>query len=174
MENKLGIFVGRFSPTQLGHEMVAKHMIEICGIENSLLVLGSSNASMSFRHLFSYENRRSFLKKIFGDIQIIGMPDYPTDREWLMALDDILSLKKINPREATFFGGCEEDIHFFLEAQRKCEILNRFDGSTPRISATEVRDALIQGRSLEGLLNPIIMDDVQNAFAINWNQFKKM
>lgn len=174
MENKFGIFVGRFSPTQLGHEMVANHMIKICGPENSLLVLGSSNATMSFRHLFSYENRRSFLKKIFGDILIIGMPDYPSDREWLMALDDILSLKKIRPQDATFFGGCEEDIHFFLEAQRKCEILNRFDGSTPRISATEVRDALIQGRSLEGLLNPTIMEDVQNAFAINWNQFKKM
>lgn len=174
MENKFGIFVGRFSPTHLGHEAVIRKMINVCGLENCLIVLGSSNASMSFRHLFSYEDRRSFLKKIFEGIQIVGLPDYPTNNEWLLALDDILALNKVSSKKATFFGGCEEDIHFFLEAQRKCELLNRFDGTTPKVSATEVRDALIQGRSLEGLLNPVVTEEVKNSFNINWDRFRKM
>ena len=53
-------------------------------------------------------------------------------------------------------------------------MINRFDGeSSPVISATQVRDALISGRSLEGLVHPKIMDDVQRLFKIKWEQFRK-
>jgi|GEM_PF-685016 len=182
MEKPFGIFVGRFSPVHLGHAVVIRNMVEVCGLSRSLVVLGSSNAPMSFRHLFSYEDRRGFIKKLFPEIPVIGLPDYPTNEEWLLALDDIIRLcqddifkiKHINPLRATYFGGCEEDVHFFLEFHRKCQLLNRFDGSTPKISATEVRDALIQGRSLENLLDSSVIEDVKRVFAIKWDRFRKM
>lgn len=174
MKKNFGVFVGRFSPTHLAHEIVIRKMIEKCGVENCIIVLGSSNASMSLRHLFSYEDRRGFLKKLFPDIQIVGIPDYPSDGEWLLALDDILSLKGIDPKQSIFFGGCEEDINFFLEAGRKYQIYNRFDGVTPKISATEVRDALIQGRSLNNLLNPLLLNDIKDCFTIRWEKFRKI
>jgi nicotinic acid mononucleotide adenylyltransferase len=174
MNKDFGVFVGRFSPMHIAHEIVIRHMIEIYGIENCMVVLGSSNASMSFRNLFSYEDRRGFLKKIFPDIQVVGIPDFPTDNEWLLALDDILALRGVDPKDVIFFGGCEEDINFFLDAGRKYQIYNRFDGATPKISATEVRDALIQGRSLENLLNPVLIEPVKDCFAAKWEKFRKM
>jgi cytidyltransferase-like protein len=174
MENKFGVFVGRFCPVHLGHEVVIEQMIKGCGPKNCLLIIGSSNNPMSLRNLFSYEERRAFLKTVFPDLQIIGLPDYSNNKEWLLALDDILALKGINPQEVIFFGGCEEDIHFFFESNRQCQLLNRFDGSTPKISATEVRDALIQGRPLGELLSLSVIEDVKTTFEIKWERFRKM
>ena len=174
MEQKFGVFVGRFSPLHIGHEVVIKGMIDSFGIENCLVILGSSNAPISFRHLFSYEDRRRFIKEVFGDIAIVGLPDYPTNEEWLLALDDILDLRKIDKKEVVFFGGCEEDIYFFLEHKRPCKLFNRFDGETPKISATEVRDALIRERSLDDLLNPKICEIVKVSFTLKWEKLKKL
>jgi len=52
--------------------------------------------------------------------------------------------------------------------------LNRFDGTTPKVSATEVRDALIKGRPLEGLIEPALISDLENRFIEKWEQFKKI
>ncbi len=171
---KFGIFVGRFCPVHTGHEAVINNMLGECGADNCLLVLGSANAPMSLRNLFSYEERRSFLKIIYPQIKVIGIPDYSTDAEWMLALDDIISIGGISKDKTVFFGGCEEDIHFFFEFERKCQLINRFDGSTPKISATEVRDALIQERSLDQLINPVLASEVKRTFAIKWDRFRKM
>lgn len=170
---KFGIFVGRFSPLHLGHEAVIRHMIEECGLENCIVILGSSNNQMSFRHLFSYEERRFFLEKAFPGLKIIGLPDYSSDSEWLLALNDILSFGGVDSEQAVFFGGCEEDIYFFLDHGKKYQLMNRFNGETPKISATEVRDALIQNRSLDGLVNQKLVEDVKNSFTIRWEEFRK-
>ena len=173
MEKKFGIFVGRFSPMHLGHEAVIRSMIEACGIDNCLVFIGSSNTKMSYRHLFSYEDRRGFIKAVFPDLQIAPLPDHPTDEEWLLVLDDIISLKNIDPKQVIFFGGCEEDVYFFVEAGRRHQLINRFDGSTPKISATEVRDALIEKRPFDKLLNPLIVNAVKECFDLRWESFKK-
>lgn len=166
--------MGRFSPLHIGHEVVIKGMIDTFGVENCLIILGSSNAPISFRHIFSYEDRRRFIKEVFGDIAIVGLPDYSTNEEWLLALDDILALRNVDKGEVVFFGGCEEDVYFFLENRRECKLFNRFDGQTPKISATEVRDALIRERSLDGLLNPKIRESVILSFTIRWEKLKKL
>ena len=172
--NKYGVFVGRISPLHLGHEIIINQMIKICGWRHCLAIIGSSNANISFRHLFNYEDRRNFLKTSFENLAVVGLPDYQTDREWLVALDDILMLSGVDPKQATFFGGCDEDVRFFIDAGRSCKIINRFDGSTPKISATEVRDALVHDRPLNDLLNPQIVSIVREIFAERWDQLKRM
>lgn len=174
MEKKFGVFVGRFSPLHVGHEAVIKGMIEAFGLENCLIILGSSNAQISFRHLFSYEERRRFIKEIFGDIAVIGLPDYPTNEEWILALDDILALLGISKEDVVFFGGCEEDVHFFIELKRPCKLFNRFDGETPKVSATEVRDALIHERSLDELVNPKLHEIIKVSFTLKWERLRKL
>ena len=172
--SKHGAYVGRINPLHLGHEAVGEEMLKQFGVENSMLIMGSSNTPFSLRHFFSYEERRGFVKKVFPELKIVGLPDYPTDKEWLVAMDDLLIARGFDPLEVVFFGGCEEDILFFYDAGRKCHILNRFDGTTPKISATEVRDCLIYGRSLEGMINPLIAGDVRDLFAQKWERFKKI
>jgi len=169
-----GVFVGRFCPVHLGHEVIIREMLRVCGPKNSLLVVGSSNAPMSLRHFFSYKERRNFIARIFPDIRIVGLPDYFCDEDWMLALDDLINVWLPKKNKVTFFGGCEEDVRFFFDFKRKCRILNRFDGSSPKLSATEVRDALIHGRSMRGLLNPIIEKEVTEVFSQKWEKFRKM
>lgn len=171
----LAVYCGRFNPVHAGHEAVINNMIERYGLENIIVIIGSSNTAQSLRHFFSYNERKNFIQKLYPGIAVAGLPDYGHDDEWMAALDDIIHLRKNNQYdEQVFFGGCEEDISFFLERDRVCTILNRFDGTTPKISATEVRDDLISGRSLDGKINSTITDDVVNLFAEKWEKFKKM
>jgi hypothetical protein len=168
------VMIGRVCPIHPGHEMVVGTMIETFGIENCLFGIGSSNHALSLRHFFSYGERRGFVQKIFPGLKVFGLPDYPSDEEWLTALDDILRISGVDPKTVTFFGGCQEDVRFFYEFGRTVQIMNRFDGTTPKVSATEVRDALISGRGLDNLLNPLIAEDVHTCFKAKWELFKKM
>lgn len=153
-------------------------MFEMCA--KCLIVIGSSTNTMSMRHFFSYEQRRKFLRIIYPEpFPIVGLPDYNSDKVWLSALDDILlsvfGNESISPhRELVFFGGCEEDVEFFIKSGRKVYIMNRFDGTTPKVSATEIRDDLLYGRLLEGKLPPVIIPSVREEFKKNWEVFKRI
>jgi len=171
---KLGVFVGRMNPIHNGHVAVIREMVNRHGVENSLVIVGSSNAPFSLRHFFTYHERKELIKKIFPEMRLVGLPDYHNDKEWLAALDDVLRVADPSLSEVTFFGGCEEDVRFFLEAGRDCTILNRFDGTTPKVSATEVRDCLIAGRSLDGLVDEAIQTELEKLFAEKWEKFKKL
>lgn len=170
-----GVFLGRLCPIHIGHEIVIKKMIEVCGIKNCLVIIGSSNASISIRNFFSYKERRNFLKTIFPDITVVGLPDYHNCDEWLTALDDILFSSCTTSHDITYyFGGCEEDVSFFIKDNREVYLLNRFDGTTPKVSASEVRDCLIHKRPLDELLNLSVIDKVIKTFNKKWPEFIKV
>ncbi len=172
-EEHWGIYCGRFNPVHKGHEAVIEEMINIFGHERSRVIIGSANTPQSLRHFFSYEERRDFLKTIFPEIKIVPLPDFHTsDKEWLTALDDLLISSGMDPEKTIFFGGCEEDISFFINNNRKYHILNRFDGTTPKISATEIRDSLIHERDTENFLNPLIEKKMKDIFKTKWLDFK--
>lgn len=172
---KKGVMVGRFCPLHVGHERAIRAMFLECGAEQSIIFIGSSNAETSMRMLFPYDVRRDFLLKVFPEAQgrIVGIPDYHGDSRWIIALDDQLSVAGFDPKNTIYYGGCEEDIRFFREVGRECRIVNRFDGTTVKVSATEVRDALVTGRSIEGMVNPIIADEISEAFNNIWQEFKR-
>lgn len=172
---KHAVYVGRFAPFHLGHAKVVDCMIEKYSLSRCLFVIGSCNASLSMRHLFSYTERRQIVRTIYPKARMVGLGDFPTDEEWMIALDDILKTARINPLECEFQGGCYEDIQFFLEANRKCNIINRFDqNASIKISATEIRDCLIHGGSLEGMLDVRVIPIVKDIFSKKWAIFKKI
>lgn len=174
--SKVGVYVGRLCPIHLGHEKVIEFMIDEFWIDKCILLLGSCNANFSLRNFFSYTERKSFIQKIYPQLTITGIPDYGSNEDWLGHLDDILMTKwnKDILNHVTFMWGCEEDVDFFLETWRQVKIYNRFNGTTPKISATEVRDALIERRDLKWLLNENIIEDVKSIFYPKWEKFKKI
>jgi bifunctional NMN adenylyltransferase/nudix hydrolase len=168
------VYCGRFNPIHIGHEAVINEMLKLFGSVRSRIIVGSANASQSLRHFFSYEERRNLIKTIFPDVITVPLGDFSTsDEEWMVALDDLLISSGMDPKKTVFFGGCEEDIVFFLKLNRKCHILNRFDGTTPKVSATEVRDSLIHNRPMDTFLNPLIMGNIKNLFDMKWMDFQK-
>lgn len=170
-----GFFIGRMNPIHLGHEAVINHMVKTCGAKNSTAIIGSSNASTSLRHFFSYSERRQLIKQLYPQLNVVGLPDYPTDDEWLLALNDLMHAiaGTSKPGEVIFFGGTHEDVRWFLDAKHTVKIIDRFSGATPVVSATQVRDHLIQGQSLDGLLDPQIITPVQDLFKQRWDIFKQ-
>ena len=138
-----------------------------------MVVIGSATAPQSMRHFFSYADRRGFLRELYPDLTVTGLADFPTDREWLLALDDQIALMRKPEESVVFFGGCREDVEFFIEDGREVCLFNRFDGTTPKISATEVRDALLRGRGVYGLLDPRIAGAVRETFDLRWAAFSK-
>ncbi|MFA5987136.1 MAG: adenylyltransferase/cytidyltransferase family protein [Candidatus Paceibacterota bacterium] len=171
---KFGVYVGRFNPIHKGHQAVIDKMLAEHSEKASLVIIGSSNAPVSLRHFFSYRERSDFIKKLYPNLKLIGLPDFGDDHEWLNALDDTLRAVDFNPTDVEFFGGCVEDIRFFADDGRKYKVLNRFDGTTPKISATEIRDALIFDRPLAGYLDEKIKDDIKELFKEKWERFKRM
>lgn len=170
-----GVYIGRFCPVHLGHESVVNQMLERYGTRNCILVIGSANANFSLRNFFSYSERKRFLKTIWPNIRIVGLADFNSDQLWLEALDDILRVAGMEPKEATYFGGSEEDIRFFVRDSRKVEIVDRFGGG-PKLSATEVRDILIhrEYQKLGRHLNPAIIPEVTETFERKWEDFKRI
>lgn len=162
--SRRGVYIGRLNPIHLGHEAVIKEMLGQFGAENCLLILGSSTSSFSQRHFFSFGERKNFVKKIFPELEIFGLPDFPTDEQWLFELDKLLLGKNFDPKDTVFFGGCEQDLVWFLETERQCQILNRFDGTTPIVSATQIRHLLASNEPVDHFLNPLIVNEVKNLF----------
>ncbi len=170
---KHGVYVGRFNPVHLGHVKVIKAMLERFGPDRSLLVIGSSNTPQSLRHFFTYDERKGLIRKIFPDLKMVGLPDYHDDKVWLSALEDILNVAGFPLSETVFFGGSQEDVRFFEDEKYNTHLMNRFEGDHARISATEVRDALLMSRELEALVHPAVKDDLAKMFKEKWENFKK-
>jgi cytidyltransferase-like protein len=173
-QKQFGVYVGRFNPIHLGHEQVIQSMIDECGENNCLLIIGSSNKPQSFRHFFGYANRKHFIQLLFPYLSIVGLPDYEDNTDWFSALDDIIMLSGNSTSQVDFFTGCKEDVLILSRYVSRFKIFNRFDGTTPTISATGVRDALLHQRSLDGLINPKIQSELQSRFNDVWATFQNI
>lgn len=172
--NEIAVFVGRFCPIHSGHEWIVRHMIQEFGLENCLLVIGSVNNPLSLRNFFSYRERRNFILKLFPRMKIVGLADFFNIKDWLLALDDLLRaiFSHCKKDDFVFFGGSKREIDYFINNGYQSRIFNRFSRNGKNISATEIRNRLVVNKSLTGLVNPLIIEDIQRAFRKKWKIFK--
>ena len=174
--NKYAIVVMRCSPPHKGHQKVIQKMIDDCGVENCLLLIGSSNAPLSWRVLFPYYKRRAWIKRLFKDLKVIGIPDTidANDSEWFDMLDDYISavFPDADNSNITFYGGSRDDVSwFYTHGKRHVEIVNR---ETYPISATKVRQMLLNGMSIDEVVDKRIVKEVVEAFNSNLEKLDKL
>lgn len=150
MHQTIGVYIGRFNPLHRGHEAVIDRMIAEHG-DHCLLIIGSSNVTLSAHDPFSYDERKSFVQMLYPDVRIVPLPDYPTDAEWLQKLDESIQsfFPDISREQIIFRAGATEEVSRLVDDGREIHIVDRFSGQTPVISATQVRDALMRGESIE-------------------------
>jgi nicotinic acid mononucleotide adenylyltransferase len=165
-------YVGRLNPMHLGHQALIEVLVEAFP-ENHLILVGSCSHPVSIRHLFKFSDRARFISKVFPSARIAPLPDFDNDEEWFHAMDKIMCAAGMDPSKTVFIGGCEEDVSFYHGRGFIVEIINRFGGVTKNVSGTEVRDTLIQGRSLRSLLDPRIISDVKETFRLRWSEVKQ-
>src|SRR3989339_1341083 len=107
---EVGVLLGRFSPFYKGHQAQADSMIRERGLENCLIIIGSSD-SYNYRTPFSYEQRREIIKQIYPGMTIIPLPDInpelvyfdgSTNDQWLAEIE---KLEKSMSVRFIFYGG---------------------------------------------------------------------
>lgn len=170
---RLGVYIGRFSPIHLGHVAVIDEMINKYGYSRSLVMIGSANTQQSLRHFFTYAERKAFIKEVYPQIRVVGLADYKNDDDWYDAIIDLVKLAGAYSFEVEYFSGCKEDCTILSQYTTNITILNRWDGTTPIISATGVRDGLIHNRALDGQLHPSTIQPIRDCFALKWAEFEK-
>ncbi|MBP9757240.1 MAG: hypothetical protein KBD06_01435 [Candidatus Pacebacteria bacterium] len=166
-QGESGAYLGRLNPMHLGHQALGE-VLTTAFPTSHLMLVGSCSHLISIRHLFKFSDRYKFINTVFPNARIAPLADYESDDDWFHAIDVILRLAGLDPAKTVFIGGCDEDVHFLQSHGYKVQIINRFDGTTTNVSGTEIRDALIHGRSLDGLLDPKIIPLVQETFCVRW------
>lgn len=158
------VFCGRFSPLHRGHEAVIERMLHQFGPDHSVIVIGSSNAPISERDFFSAEERRFVISTVFPEVRVVFAPDYKSDIQWLEELDQAVRTVNIDPFNAVYFAGSKEDVPFFFRAGRTVSLVNRYDGTTPVISGTDVRIALRNGSPIDRMVSRTVAQKIQDLF----------
>ena len=173
---KIPVYIGRFCPIHNGHEAIMRGILE-ASPDNHIVFVGSCNQPISYRNIFTFEDRIDFIDQVTGGQLITaGLPDFKNDnKSWFLSLDKLIQLGGYLPKEIVFIGGCREDIEWFEENKRATLVVNRFEGFTQNISGTEIRDSLITGNTkrLNTLINPKIVDVVLERFNQRWSEFKR-
>lgn len=182
-----GIYIGRFCPIHLGHQKVINQMrLET---EQSVIFVGSCNSPTTLRNFFTFRERHFLIKTLYPDMSVIGLPDFPSDEDWLINLishvqalfgqpkremtewaDNVVPFPK-GKADVVFYAGCTEDAQLLIERGFKVQEVNRYDGV--KVSAQEVRDCLIHDKELR-FLDPKIQEQVKNIFKSKWEDFKRV
>lgn len=187
------VYVGRFNPLHLGHTNVIETMLEDFG-DNHLILIGSCSESPNLHNPFNYTERIQFIRTCFPKANIVGIPDCPNDNDlWYSLLEGyILNHTRMNvvvpdvgwadykltPElckegkniRPIFYGGCTEELAYFLKYGLKTKIINRFESEFD-MSSSEIKDCLVHGRSIEKLVPSQIIHSLQGKFADRWNSF---
>lgn len=69
-QHKCGLYIGRFQPIHIGHEVIIRQMLDEC--DTVIIAIGSSQESKTQRNPFSYEQRADFITNIFYQYVISG------------------------------------------------------------------------------------------------------
>lgn len=173
-EGKKLIYIGRFCPMHFGHQAMIGGVSKAAP-DNHLILVGSCNQPISYRNLFDFKDRLEFIRNVFPNLTIAGLPDFRGDNDsWFDNLDCMIAMSGIHPKDAIFVGGCIEDIAWFRERGRATWVVNRFSGTTMNISGTEIRDHLITGKldKLEKFLDPRIIPMVAARFKTQWEKLR--
>lgn len=81
------VFIGRFSPLHLGHEMVIRTALEKA--DEVVLLIGSAHEARSIRNPWTFDERCEMIFKAFpntNNLTVAPLPDFPyDDSKWLAA-----------------------------------------------------------------------------------------
>lgn len=171
---KIGVFVGRLCPIHIGHQTTIDEMLKDCGYDNSLIILGSVGQKATFRVLFSYMQRKNWIRNIYGQkLKVVGIPDFPNDNtSWLNMIDDLvyatfshLSAEKaasLDDLDIIFYGGSVNDLDIFRDYGYDIKVVDR---TKMPVSATVIRDMALRGMDISSFIHQDIKDDFLYKFS---------
>jgi len=146
-EKTIGVQLGRFAPYHNGHQMITDQVLSRHGAENTLVIIGSSNAELNERTPFTYEQRKALVQKANPGIQVAPMPDVNpalalhAESTIPLWLEQIEALQAEMGVKFKFYGGDEHDLRFFPGTFPSEVVIDR-ETVGQGISATQIREML--------------------------------
>lgn len=174
LQGQFGVYIARVNPMHLGHQAMIETLVAAFGCRHIILI-GSCNRPISIRHLFNYRDRSAFIRAAVPEARILPLPDFEGDNEtWFQVHDDYFMALDFDKNNVVYIGGCKEDTEFLFENGRNVHIVNRYSGPTLHVSASQVRDILIERRNeeLDKVLDPRVAKLVLERFPVRWNEVR--
>ena len=142
----VALIVGRMMPVHKGHTFMISKAIE--DNETVIVCPGSVQESGTIRNPWTFEQRKTMLKNIYGDrIKIVPLKDIGSNsstNDWCNYV--LEKLQKLGmPEPDTYIGGSEADVIWYKktfnpENNKKTVIYNRMDNVYP--SGSDIRTYL--------------------------------
>jgi cytidyltransferase-like protein len=158
---QIGVYIGRFNPIHKGHQMTLEKMLHNHTSDRSLIVIGSANATLSLRNLFTYKERRNFIQTLYPKAKIAPLADQMADEDWFSSLLDLVHIAfPFHHNINLYCGDLKDVIDFDHKDKVTIHIIDRYKEQV--YSATEVRTRIMMAekRELTGLLDERILDSV--------------
>jgi nicotinamide mononucleotide adenylyltransferase len=133
----LRVYLGRFAPFHEGHKLLLNKLISKFGLENCLVLIGSSNV-LDSRTPFKYQTRKKFIQKEFPYVRILPLKDLNNDEDWLRSIEN---LEERIGKKFIFYGGSKKDLKIPSQKFETHVLLNRLKEGRG-ISATKIRKSL--------------------------------
>ncbi len=107
---KLALVIGRFQPLHNGHLSLIDEARKQA--DKTLVLIGSSRQLPDFKNPFSYDERLELLTQCLpneSDLVIHGIPDEPTDDEWIQEVVARVNQFEEDPTEVTVFCSSKDE-----------------------------------------------------------------
>ena len=145
MKYNQAVILGRFQPLHLGHVHVIEEALKAA--KNVLIIVGSSQESRTPNNPFSYEERKVFIQKVFGDkVRICPLKDAGLGNvhAWGNLLVETAE-KEVGQIDCFVLGSEAKNNTWFDEEKRSRIDLLEISRADIDISSTKIRDFLKNG-----------------------------
>jgi cytidyltransferase-like protein len=139
----VGVYVGRFNPIHKGHQRTIDAMLQNHTLNHSLVMVGSANAPLSLRNLFTYRERRDFIKVLYPELKIVPIADQDSDDDWYQSMMDIVEVAFPFYFNIHLYCGDIRDLNKFNHNNKiQVEVVDRYEEQV--YSATSVREMIME------------------------------
>lgn len=157
----LGVLVGRFQTLHSGHEMMIDTALRLC--EEVGIFIGSSQESGTYKNPFSFELRKTLLKKIYGDkIRVYPLPDIGVGNNSTWG-DYVLGniVERFGKNPDLLVSGKEGRRSSWYDNASGLDVSELYIPKTIEISASEMREFFVNNdfENWKRFTNPVLWDE---------------
>jgi len=111
MQHKYGVFIGRFQPFHIGHELAIREII--ADEREPYIIVGGINKHGDERHPFACDDIHIMINSVFTDTPVIGVPDYKRYDDWWDIIRKYVLTDTVLEKSIMYIHTKPEDLHDF-------------------------------------------------------------
>jgi bifunctional NMN adenylyltransferase/nudix hydrolase len=160
--NEYGVYIGRFQPFHIGHEKIARQLLNTC--KNIVFVIGSASSPRTIKNPFSYEERCELIRKALEDVKerIIFTPadDYfYSDVIWSTAIVNAVNIATNHSTSISFAKPFKDATSYYLNMFNDWKPIRAIISD---LNATDLRNAWFEGKDFKEHVPACVYEYMKN------------